>query len=258
MSQITLPRRRLSTMIQINTISYNPHHHATGLLQPRAGVRRAPTIDAPAIMLAPEPTASLKRRSHIRRTSRSPTSPQSVQFFSEAAVPRPQKPQLAPLTTAFTRSVTASSASGSTVTRQPTLIDHSAVEWRDAPRRQAQITLKADISRRSTIASVYSMPSAGPHVSRQSTQENYIQDWSVVDRMLQNRTQSPVTHSPHSQSPRDYAPRPSPTSQDRAHRTSVRSQSTTADLSRSNTTQVRSMIMNRQRRSDVVSRVVYE
>lgn len=252
MSQIALPRRRLSTMMQSSAISYGAYQFSYA--QP--SVRRAPTIGAPEIVLNPQPTASLKRRSHIRRTTRSPISPQDSEFPPQSTSSRPERPQLTPLVTAFSQSATGSSptCSGSVLTRQPTMIEHSAVEWRDTPRYQPRITSTADISRQSTIASVYSLPSAAPHASRRPTQENFILDWSVVDRALQNRTQSPLASSP-----QDHASRPtSLIPHDQYHWANGRSRSTNVDLSRSNTSQVRSLLIDRRRRSEVPSNALFK
>jgi hypothetical protein len=143
MSSINLPR--LSTRMQSNAISYGAHQLASG----QRAVRR-PTIGAPEIMLTTQPTANLKRRSHIRRTSRSgnsPTTPPGNESSSPSGS-RPNRPQPLPLTTAFTRSITTSVSSGSVLTRQPTVIEYSAVEWRDSPQYQPKVTSKTDVSRK--------------------------------------------------------------------------------------------------------------
>jgi hypothetical protein len=112
--------------------------------------------------------------------------------------------------------------------------------------------------RRSTVASVYSLPSAAPHESRRPTQENYIVDWSVVDRALQNRAESPVA-SPHCYWPlHEYPHRSSNTSQSHAQRANTCTRGNSASLSRSNTTQVRSLIMDRQQRRDILSAALPE
>ncbi|KAF8761275.1 Glycosyl Hydrolase Family 88 [Rhizoctonia solani] len=68
MTSITRPR--LSSIMQSNGISHSAYQIVGG---PRT--TRRPTIGAPEVVLAQQPAASLKRRSHIRRTSRSGNSP---------------------------------------------------------------------------------------------------------------------------------------------------------------------------------------
>ncbi|KAH7344840.1 hypothetical protein B0J17DRAFT_17223 [Rhizoctonia solani] len=223
MTSITRPR--LSSMIQSSVLPHSAYQLGG------QHVTRRPTIGAPEIVLTEQPAANLKRRSHIRRTSRSgnsPTLPEYHNLQPTSATSRRSRQDLPPLTTAFSRSVATSVSSGSILTRHPTCMEHSVIEWRHSPQYQPMVTGGAEISRRSTIASVYSLPSAAPHESRRPTQENFIIDWSVVDRALQNRAESPVASPPHVQC------------------MSGPIHSTSPSLSRSNTTRVRSLILDRQ------------
>ncbi|CAE6464905.1 unnamed protein product [Rhizoctonia solani] len=254
MTSITRPR--LSSIMQSNAISHSTYQIVGG----QRAVRR-PTIGAPEVVLAEQPAASLKRRSHIRRTSRSghsPTFPEGHESMSSPTAPRSNRQELTPLITAFTRSVATSISSGSIIARQNTLIEHSGVESKNSSQYQPKVTPGGDITRRSTVASVYSLPSAAPHDSRRSTQENYILDWSFVDRALQNRAESPVA-SPHCNWPlHDYAQRSSTASQTHAQRANICNRGDSASLSRSNTTQVRSLIMDRQQRRNILSTALPE
>ncbi|KAG9094555.1 hypothetical protein FRC06_010697 [Ceratobasidium sp. 370] len=229
-------------MLHSTSIPYGAHQFATGQVP-----RRKPTIGAPDVMLAAQPSASLKRRSHIRRSSRTGTSPTGSTF---TAPPQPlvaePRPQLAPLVTAFTRTITASSTTLSPMTRRPTLMEPTTVEWRDAPRYQPNVSSMAELSRRSTVASVYSVPSGGSaYESRRSTQENYIVDWSFVDQALQNRSHiaTPPSHS--SQGFDAYSPSSSNPDLSRSNSCLLGPQ---AGLLRTNTTQVRSLLFERRRK----------
>ncbi|CEL57875.1 hypothetical protein RSOLAG1IB_02619 [Rhizoctonia solani AG-1 IB] len=241
--------------MQSNAKSYHAYQGVGG-----QRVARRPTIGAPEVVIAEQP-ASLKRRSHIRRTSRSSNSPPLLEGHGSMPPPaasRNSRQDLPPLTTAFTRSVATSVSSGSIIARQNTLIDHSGVEWKNSPQYQPKVTPGGNMTRRSTVASVYSLPSAAPHESRRPTQENYIVDWSVVDRALQNRAESPVA-SPHCYWPlHEYPHRSSNTSQSHAQRANTCTRGNSASLSRSNTTQVRSLIMDRQQRRDILSAALPE
>ncbi|KAG8730259.1 hypothetical protein FRC11_007152 [Ceratobasidium sp. 423] len=233
-------------MMQPSAIS-----HTYQLVGGQRAVRR-PTIGAPEVVLTAQPAANLKRRPHIRRRSRSgnsPTLPGVHESQPSPTVSRRSRHDLPPLTTAFTRSVATSISSGSIVTGRPTLMEHSGIEWRNSSQCQPKVTSGAEISRRSTVASVYSLPSAAPHESRRSTQENFILDWSVVDRALQNQVESPI-ESPHCSQPFRDSPRPySTTSQ--IYVQSSHARGTPPSLSRSNTTQVRSLLMDRQRGQNI-------
>ncbi|CAE7230054.1 unnamed protein product [Rhizoctonia solani] len=225
----SLTRPRLSSMMQSSTSQR---------------VMRRPTIGAPEVVLSQEPTASLKRRSHIRRTSRSgnsPTSPDHRESQTPSTTFRMSRQELTPLTTAFTRSVATSISSGSILSGRPICVEHRGMEWRHSPQCQPKVTSGTDISRRSTIASVYSLPSAGPHESRRPTQENFVVDWSFVDRALQNRVESPVASPPFSQPARD-SPHRSYSIASQAHLQLASGPS----LSRSDTTRVSSLILGRQ------------
>lgn len=230
MTSITRPR--LSSMVQSSVMSYQQH------------VTRRPTIGAPEVVLSQEPAANLKRRSHIRRTSRSGNSPTLTEGRESHNQPptafRRSRQELSPLTTAFTRSVATSISSGSILSGRPMGMEHSGIEWRCSAQYQPKMSSGGEISRRSTIASVYSLPSAAPHDSRRPTQENFILDWSVVDRALENRAESPV------ESPRCAWP-----VRDSPHRScsQVQLMDGPTYLSRTNTTQVRSLILDRQGRN---------
>ncbi|KDN49996.1 hypothetical protein RSAG8_01332, partial [Rhizoctonia solani AG-8 WAC10335] len=105
MTSITRPR--LSSMIQSSAIPHGAYQLAGG----QRAIRR-PTIGAPEVVLSQEPAANLKRRSHIRRASRSgnsPTSPEDRKSQPPTAFRRSRQ-ELSPLTTAFTRSVAPSIA----------------------------------------------------------------------------------------------------------------------------------------------------
>jgi hypothetical protein len=258
MSLPSLPRP--STMLQSSAIPYGAHQFATGQYP-----RRRPTIGAPDITVAPEPSANLKRRSHIRRPSRSGVSPTESGFTaaSERPAAGTSKPLLTPLVTAFTRTITTSSTTTSAATRRPTLMEPSTVEWRDSPRYQPNVTARAELSRRcaalllmvfvdlliwylyrSTTASVYSLPSAGPHQSRQSTQENYVVDWSFVDRALQNRSRVPISPS---NSSRGLTHLPAPSNAPNLPHENSHSWGP-ADVTRSNTAHVRALLRDRRSR----------
>lgn len=146
MSLSSLPR--LPAMLQSSSLPYGARQLTAGQFHGR----RAPSIGAPDVVLSPEPSASLKRRSHIRRSSRSGTSPTESNFFGATQQPvQTARPQLSPLVTAFVRSTTASSASVSVITRRPTASEPPVIEWRNAPRYQPKMTVRADISRRCVI-----------------------------------------------------------------------------------------------------------
>ncbi|CAE6534849.1 unnamed protein product [Rhizoctonia solani] len=229
MTSITRPR--LSTMIQSSAISHSAYQQR---------LIRTPTIGAPEVVLSQQPAASLKRRPHIRRTSRSgnsPTSPEGRESQAYTASRRSRQ-DLSPLTTAFTRSVATSVSSGSILSGRPVCMDYPGMEWRNSPQYQPKMMSGGDISRRSTIASVYSLPSAAPHDSRRSTQENFILDWSVVDRALENRVESPVASPSYTRPPRD--------SPHRSCSIACQLVDGPTALSRSTTTQVRSLILDRQ------------
>ncbi|KAL5641139.1 hypothetical protein ACGC1H_001578 [Rhizoctonia solani] len=232
MTSITRPR--LSSMIQSSAISYQQH------------VTRRPTIGAPEVVLSQAPAANLKRRSHIRRTSRSgnsPTSPEGRESHDQSSTAfRRSRQELPPLTTAFTRSVATSISSGSVLSGRPTCMEYPGIEWRCSSQYQPKMSSGGEISRRSTIASVYSLPSAAPHDSRRPTQENFILDWSIVDRALETRAESPA------ESPRYARPlRDSPNrSCSLASQTHVQLMDGSTSLSRTNTTQVHSLILGRQ------------
>ncbi|KAG8738449.1 hypothetical protein FRC10_006825 [Ceratobasidium sp. 414] len=232
-------------MLHSASIPYGPHQFAAG-----QAPRRKPTIGAPDIMLAAQPNASLKRRSHIRRSSRAGTSPTESTFTAppESFVAEPSRPRPSPLVTAFTRTITASSTTLSPVARRPTLMEPVIIEWRDAPRYQPNVSSKAELSRRSTMASVYSMPSTGSSESRRSTQENYVVDWSFVDQALQNRPC--VTRSP-SYSSQGFSAYPPLTSSDLSRSNSLLL-GAQAGLSRTNTTQVQSLLHKRRRKQGAV------
>ncbi|KAG8738704.1 hypothetical protein FRC12_016655 [Ceratobasidium sp. 428] len=247
MSFSSLPRRS-ANMLQSSAIPYGAHQFATGQVP-----RRKPTIGAPDVIVASQPNASLKRRSHIRRTSRSGTSPteSSLTVPRDSVVAEPSTFWPAPLVTAFTRTITASSATLTPITRRPTLMEPATVEWRDAPRYQPDISSKAELSRRSTIASVYSIPSTGTHYeSRRSTQENYVVDWSFVDQALQNRAYAPRSSSHVSQDFGAYLPM-SPNTPD-ASRSSSYSVGSQAGLYRTSTAHVQSLLQERRRKHDIV------
>lgn len=235
----TLPR--LSAMLQSSAIPYGAHQFATGQYP-----RRKPTIGAPDVVLTAQPSASLKRRSHIRRSSRSGNSPTESNFTSSSEQPLIERtrPQVAPLTTAFTRSITATSSTVSAITWRPTLMEPPTIEWRDAPRYQPKVSSRAELSRRSTVASVYSLPSAGPHDSRQSTQENFVVDWSFVDQALRNRDRAPISPSHSSQG---YRQLPTPSDAPGPSRGNSISWGPQAGLSRINTSHVRSLLLDRRR-----------
>ncbi|KAG8721612.1 hypothetical protein FRC08_011802 [Ceratobasidium sp. 394] len=226
------------------SIPYGAHQFATGQVP-----RRKPTIGAPDITLAAQPKAGLKRRSHIRRASRTGTSPTESAFTAppESFVAE-LRPQPTPLVTAFTRTITASSATLTPMTRRPTLMEPTTVEWRDAPRYQPNVSSKAELSRRSTIASVYSVPSAGSaSESRRSTQENYVVDWSFVDQALQNL---PRVATP-SHSSQGFGPYPFPSNASDLSRSNSRLLGSQTGLSRVNTTQVQSLLHERRKRNIV-------
>ncbi|KAJ1311272.1 hypothetical protein OPQ81_009770 [Rhizoctonia solani] len=219
-------------MIQSSAMPHGAYQLAGG-----QGVTRRPTIGAPEVVLTEQPAANLKRRSHIRRTSRSgnsPSSPERHESQPPSTTFRRSRRELPPLITAFTRSVTTSVSSGSILSRQHTLMEHSGIEWRNSPQYQPKVVSGAETSRRSTIASVYSLPSAAPHESRRPTQENFILDWSVIDRALQSRAESQVI-SPHCTQPLQESSRWS--SQTHAQCSGSRTQIIPNSLSRSNTTQ---------------------
>ncbi|KAF8609542.1 hypothetical protein BDV93DRAFT_551059 [Ceratobasidium sp. AG-I] len=239
-------------MIQSSSVPYNARQLTVGQFHGR----RAPSIGAPDVVISPQPSASLKRRSHIRRSSRTGTSPTESNFSEAPREPvRPAKPQLSPLITAFVRSTTTSSASASVMTRRPTAAEPSVVEWRDTPRYQPKMTARADVSRRSTIGSVYSLPSAPPHESRQGTQENFIMDWSVVDRALQNRpyAASPSPSHRSHQSVQEHAQRSAvSTSPGYPSRANSRSHGPQVELARTNTAHVHSLLLERWRKHDPI------
>ncbi|KAG9126973.1 hypothetical protein FRC07_001191 [Ceratobasidium sp. 392] len=246
MSLSSLPRRSL--MLQSSAIPYGAHQFATGQYP-----RRRPTIGAPDVMLTAQPNASLKRRSHIRRSSRSGTSPTESACTAppESFVTEPSRPQPTPLITAFTRTISASTTTLTPLTRRPTLMEPATIEWRDAPRYQPNISSKAELSRRSTLASVYSMPGAGSQPdSRRSTQENYVVDWSFVDQALQNRSRAPKSPSHSSQGFNAYLSMPANSSDlSRSNSLLLGSQ---AGLSRTNTAHVQSLLQERRRKHAIV------
>lgn len=141
MSLSSLPR--LPAIMQSSSLPYSAHQ----LTASQFYGRRAPSVGAPDIVLSPKPSASLKRRSHIRRSSR--TSPTESNFSGPHHQPvQHARPQLTPLVTAFTRSTTTSSATASTLTRQPTAAEPSVIKWWDSPNYLPKMTAKADLSRR--------------------------------------------------------------------------------------------------------------
>ncbi|QRW05522.1 hypothetical protein RhiLY_04521 [Ceratobasidium sp. AG-Ba] len=233
-------------MLQSTSMSM-PYQFATSQLAPS----RKPTIGAPDVMLTTQPNTSLKRRSHIRRTSRSGHSP-TGSTFSAAPAPNPQpQPKLEPLITAFARNISTSTGSFTPlVSRRPTLVDPMPVQWRDAPSYQPNVSSKADLSRGSTIASVYSAPSAegDGYSSRRQTEENYVVDWTGILASSKHRTCLPPTPSSSSEdpaysSPSAYSPIPTSLSRRNTH---------TNGLSRSNTGFVQSLLFERRSKYQVL------